>query len=190
MERGGVQTLKAARSARMLTVRTLAERAGVSPHTVHEVETGKRVPRPKTLRRLAAALDVDAWNLHNPARSSDGIAPEAINAVERLARVKTEIDIQGNDGRGLAVQYLAHLARHPEDWEAAVATMGEAADGLTLLAELWQGLASQIGSLLPDDESRRIVGEIKAHRLAEMRRSGVHLENADSPPPDEEWVGE
>ncbi len=59
MERGGVQTLKAARSARMLTVRTLAERAGVSPHTVHQVETGKRPPRFGTIKRLSDALGVE-----------------------------------------------------------------------------------------------------------------------------------
>ncbi len=54
-----IQTLRQARAARMLTVRALAEAANCSPHTVHEVERGKRVPRFDTVRRLSAALGVE-----------------------------------------------------------------------------------------------------------------------------------
>lgn len=59
----GIRTLRQARTARMLTVRGLAERAGVSLAAVHEVETGKRRPRFATIRKLSEAL---------------GVAPEAI----------------------------------------------------------------------------------------------------------------
>ena len=52
-------TLKRVRTARLFTVRGLAAAAGVSPHTVHEVETGKRPPRFGTIKRLSAALGVD-----------------------------------------------------------------------------------------------------------------------------------
>lgn len=52
-------TLKRARIARLMTVRGLAAAAGVSTHTVHEVETGKRSPRFGTIKRLSAALGVD-----------------------------------------------------------------------------------------------------------------------------------
>ncbi len=52
-------TLKRARTARLMTVRALAVAAGVSTHTVHEVETGKRPPRFGTIKRLSAALGVD-----------------------------------------------------------------------------------------------------------------------------------
>jgi transcriptional regulator with XRE-family HTH domain len=55
---GAVQSLRNARTARMLTVRGLAAAAGCSPHTVHEVELGKRVPRFDTIRRLSVALGV------------------------------------------------------------------------------------------------------------------------------------
>jgi len=53
------KTLKRVRTARLLTVRGLAAAAGVSTHTVHEVETGKRPPRFATIKRLSAALEVD-----------------------------------------------------------------------------------------------------------------------------------
>ena len=53
-----VRTLRQARAERMLTVRALARAAGCSPHTVHQVETGRRVPQFATIRRLAEALGV------------------------------------------------------------------------------------------------------------------------------------
>ncbi len=55
----GVRKLQQARAERMLTVRALAKAAGCSPHTVHEVETGKRRPHFATIKRLSAALDVE-----------------------------------------------------------------------------------------------------------------------------------
>lgn len=57
-EESAARTLKQARVARMLTVRGLAAAAGCSPHTVHEVELGKRVPRFDTIQRLSAELGV------------------------------------------------------------------------------------------------------------------------------------
>ena len=53
------RSLKQARTARMLTIRDLAVAAGCSPHTVHEVERGKRVPRFGTSQRLSSALAVE-----------------------------------------------------------------------------------------------------------------------------------
>ena len=47
------------RRRRALTTVDLAARAGVSPVTVNQLETGRRLPRMSTLRKLAAALDVD-----------------------------------------------------------------------------------------------------------------------------------
>ncbi len=53
------RSLKQVRSARMLTVRGLAAAAGCSPHTVHQVETGRRVPHFETVRRLSNALGLE-----------------------------------------------------------------------------------------------------------------------------------
>jgi transcriptional regulator with XRE-family HTH domain len=58
-EAGAGRTLKQARMAQMFTVRGLAAAAGCSPHTVHEVEQGKRLPRFDTIRRLSAALGIE-----------------------------------------------------------------------------------------------------------------------------------
>ncbi len=58
-----VVTLRQARVARMLTIRALAVAAGCSSTTVHEVETGKRVPRFDTIRRLSRAVGVEPINI-------------------------------------------------------------------------------------------------------------------------------
>ena len=52
-------TLKEARAARLLTVRGLAERAGVAFSTVHLIENGKSVPRFAVIRKLSDALGVE-----------------------------------------------------------------------------------------------------------------------------------
>ncbi len=54
-----MQTLKEWRAARLLTVRGLAEAAGVAPTTVHFVETGRSVPTFRVIRALCRALDVE-----------------------------------------------------------------------------------------------------------------------------------
>ena len=58
-ERGlRVVTLKEARAARLLTMRELAEQAGVAPSTVYLIEHGRTVPQFSVIRRLADALEV------------------------------------------------------------------------------------------------------------------------------------
>jgi transcriptional regulator with XRE-family HTH domain len=56
--------LRMIRERRLLTQAELAERAGIAPRTIKRLEAGlSRVPHPDTLRRLAAALGVDAADL-------------------------------------------------------------------------------------------------------------------------------
>jgi HTH-type transcriptional regulator/antitoxin HipB len=55
--------LKSARKKRGLTQRELAERAGVSPGTVNELETGRRGGYPTSIRRLANALGINVEDL-------------------------------------------------------------------------------------------------------------------------------
>lgn len=157
---------------RNLTQRDLARRAGLAVSTINEIETGKRTPRPSTLRRLAAALDTEDWNLRNPARSSYGILPEAVRVIERLGAVATEIALQGNDGRGLARFYAAE---HAEDWDAAEHLLVEAGDGLTLLLGFWQELAKLLREEAPDAQSRQLTALGAARQLAEWRRDGIQL---------------
>ncbi len=67
-------TLKEARAERLLTVRALAERAGVAFSTVHLIETGKSVPRFEVIRKLSAALEVDPRDITEFAAAIEDIA--------------------------------------------------------------------------------------------------------------------
>lgn len=55
--------LRAARTRWLLTQEELAERAGVSPSTVANIERDNREPHFRTIRKLAKALDVDPTEL-------------------------------------------------------------------------------------------------------------------------------
>ena len=50
--------LRAIRAARLLSIRELAQQAGVAPSTVYLIETGRVTPRQRVIRQLAAALGV------------------------------------------------------------------------------------------------------------------------------------
>ena len=52
-------TLREIRVSRLLSIRALAELAGVSPFTVVEVEARRRRPRYSTMGHLAVALGVE-----------------------------------------------------------------------------------------------------------------------------------
>lgn len=75
-----MQTLKAARAARLLTVRGLAERAGVASSTVHLIETGRSVPRFDAIQKLSAALDVEPSEIAEFQAAIEGTATGKENA--------------------------------------------------------------------------------------------------------------
>ncbi len=52
-------TLREMRIRRLLSLRDLAQLANVAQRTIVEAEAGRQVPHPKTMRKLAEALDVD-----------------------------------------------------------------------------------------------------------------------------------
>ena len=52
-------TLRELRIRRLLSLRELAKRADVAQRTIVEAEAGRQVPQPRTMRKLAEALEVD-----------------------------------------------------------------------------------------------------------------------------------
>ncbi len=52
-------TLREARLNQALSQRDLAEKAGIAPKTVVDLELGRQEPRLRTMRRLAEALGVN-----------------------------------------------------------------------------------------------------------------------------------
>ncbi len=57
------QKIRDLRKANVLTMQELADNAGVSLQTVYVIEKGYSGARPATIRKLAAALGVDAKEL-------------------------------------------------------------------------------------------------------------------------------
>jgi transcriptional regulator with XRE-family HTH domain len=57
------ERLRALRQRRVLSQRELAKLAGVAYRTVQQVEAGEVTPHPSTIRKLAAALGVEPWEL-------------------------------------------------------------------------------------------------------------------------------
>ncbi len=55
--------LRELRRRKVLTLRELEEQSGVSYNTIWRLENGYRQARPSTIRKLAAALGVDASEL-------------------------------------------------------------------------------------------------------------------------------
>ena len=51
--------LREVRVRRLLSMRQLAKVAGVAPTTVYLIEAGQRLPHFETMRKLAAALEVE-----------------------------------------------------------------------------------------------------------------------------------
>ena len=63
--------LRELRRLRVLTLRELEEESGVSYNTIWRLENGHRQARPSTIRKLAAALGVEASVLVAPGEGSD-----------------------------------------------------------------------------------------------------------------------
>jgi transcriptional regulator with XRE-family HTH domain len=59
----GLPGLRAAREAQLLTQIDLAERSGINRSTISDLESGSRNAHFRTIRQLAAALDVAPQNL-------------------------------------------------------------------------------------------------------------------------------
>ena len=59
-DEGSARTLREWRAERLLTIRDLARLAGVAASTVYLIEARRAMPRPATMRAIAAALGVKA----------------------------------------------------------------------------------------------------------------------------------
>ncbi|HEX6868532.1 MAG TPA: XRE family transcriptional regulator [Candidatus Limnocylindrales bacterium] len=75
------ERLREARQARGLSLRTLAERLGVSPSLISQIETGRANPSVSTLYAIAAELDVSLDELlFNDRRQPEPAAPARAGA--------------------------------------------------------------------------------------------------------------
>ena len=81
------ERLREARRARSLSLRTLAERLGVSPSLISQIETGRANPSVSTLYAIAAELDVSLDELlFNDRRPPEPAAPARPRGADRAGR--------------------------------------------------------------------------------------------------------
>jgi transcriptional regulator with XRE-family HTH domain len=89
--------LKELRLSKGYSTRQLAEAAGVSTRTIWELENRRRVPQPRTMRRLAEGLDValkDVEEFREAIRheASRGAPPEVLDQADEMEEV-FEVDL-------------------------------------------------------------------------------------------------
>jgi transcriptional regulator with XRE-family HTH domain len=95
-----VPTLRELRLRRLWSQRELARRAGVAEGTIISIETGKRLPRLLTMRRIADGLEID-WSEISEFRSA--IAELEENPVAEHRQLPSSLDEAGTEhiGEGL-----------------------------------------------------------------------------------------
>lgn len=71
--------LRDARRQRYLSIRDLAKLAGVAPRTIHETESGHTVPYFVSIRKIAAALDVEPGDIDEFAARSESVNDESVD---------------------------------------------------------------------------------------------------------------
>ena len=75
-------TLLETRSKQLLSIRDLADKAGVAPGTIVRIEAGGAPPRFVTMRKIAAALGVEPGEIDEFARAIE-VRAEGTAATER-----------------------------------------------------------------------------------------------------------
>jgi transcriptional regulator with XRE-family HTH domain len=168
------------RNYRNLTQRELAERSGLAVTTINEIETGKRRPRPSTLRRLASALGTEDWNLYNPAGDSFSLIAEFADTIRRLGRATLENQINGPGGRGAAYEWANLVANDGNDLDGLLFDATNALEGLI---PYWLALNRWRAASLPKEEVQELqqISEgAFAHRVREWTQIGVPREVAEA----------
>lgn len=69
------KNIRAARQSKKISQKSLAEIAGINPTLLSQYETGRKIPKPETIAKIAAALNLEysysasgEAKFHNPAR--------------------------------------------------------------------------------------------------------------------------
>ncbi len=72
-----IRALRAWRAERLLSIRDLARLADVAPSTIYLTEAGRTTPHASVMRRIAAALGVDAHAVAEFRRAIEAYAGRA-----------------------------------------------------------------------------------------------------------------
>jgi transcriptional regulator with XRE-family HTH domain len=108
-----MENLTRLRELKGFSQRALAKESGVSPATIHELENGRRRANPSTLRKLAAALDVEVADL---------LGAEYPKGERRSSHEPSFEDALAEERREAIYQPWADFVnRYVDRWEARIA---------------------------------------------------------------------
>ena len=107
--------IRAARKTLGLTQKQLAEKLNISYVNISQLENGKRIPRPNTLKRIAEALEISPDMLYATAIMLDGAyvkKPEGLTTDRALSQTAILIG-QAYDRATSPVQRTVEVALEP-----------------------------------------------------------------------------
>jgi transcriptional regulator with XRE-family HTH domain len=166
------------RAYRGMSQRELAASCGMAVTTIKDIETGKRTPRPSTLRRIAKALGTEIWNLSNDADDIYGTVPEVARVLAWLSAIASMYSESG--GIRLAAEFERLGPGMLIDLPAAT---GWAEAVLLLMIPFWlqarQYLALEMSPEGVHNDARRLAGALP-HIVREWSRKGMPPEVADA----------
>ena len=111
-----MEQLKELRTRKGYSQQELADLADIAQHTISEIELGRRKPQGRTLRKIAAALEVDVEELTSSPKATAPPSPEPEKVSEEERRL-------------LSREYLSPLVAMVEDLEQrAVILRGKAGE--------------------------------------------------------------
>jgi transcriptional regulator with XRE-family HTH domain len=104
-----MEELARLRELKGFSQRALAKESGVSPATIYEVENGRRRANPSTLRKIAAALDVEVADL---------LGAEYPKGESRSSLEPSFEDMRGEERReAIYASWLAFADLYADRWE-------------------------------------------------------------------------
>jgi transcriptional regulator with XRE-family HTH domain len=114
-----LRELREIRRRRGLSQADLSAMTGVAEFTISELEAGKRDPRPSTLRKLAAALEVQVEELTEPPPSGTeqflSVQVQGLQNIEEISEFIGELVGSADEWKEISVEEresrLAHLRR-------------------------------------------------------------------------------
>lgn len=131
------ERIKHYRLKRGMTQKELADKMGIRPVGISQYESGKRIPKPETIKRIAHALDINPYYLQEGKSLIASLNPDAIVSLiakaaeeieprkpfnlqlfaedERLTRLNENYDALNDHSRQRLVEYSDDLVSNPQN---------------------------------------------------------------------------